>query len=315
MPKTTIEINITKYFKNHTSLDILAINNYLEKCDEVIFSGNYCRFILEKKHPVRGVYGRYEYNTFYCNKSNDSEREKAAFFISNLPSDYITDGRVSLAFGLQWITLKDDAIRICKCFLHGHNNYFLANEVQKDIIDKYRYDYIWLVYDNYDILWKLLYNHQNIFKDYLSQYPDYCFNSLREVFEEIVRNDFDGQLAQCLQKCYVYKVHEIKRIFIFKQKLMIGEKLSKEEEEEFNRLKKIHYIPNKLKNLVFSVAIKRQDIESIKTLLMQKLDVENALSRHERKKYYYPEYKNHLSPSHTWERGEKSLVIKKGWEA
>ena len=313
--KKKIEINLEEYFKDNT---FLKIEDYWKKYDEVIISSTHCRIVLFEAHPVRksAVKVRTEYQAVGYNNPNDSEREKAAYFISELPSEDLTDASYSFNLTMRWLGLKNDAIRIAKCFLWNNNNdflnYFLRKEVEQDIIDKYQYNYIFLASERYNVLWDLLYFHQDIFESFLPQHPDYCFDSLREVFEEIVRSDFDGQLNQCLQERYIHKPHDLKRIHMLQNKIF---NRSKEEAEELNKLLKANKIlHNKWGTLVSSLAVKLQQIESIKALLLQKIIVEQDLHRLEIERYCNPKYKKHIVSSHTWEKGEIFYEIKKGWQ-
>ena len=315
----TIEINLTQYFKSN---DSLRIEDYIEKYDRVIISGDHCRVIIEEKHPIREFRPREfrittEYQTVGSNKPTDSEKQKAAHFISNLPSNDLTEGKSSLNLDIRWMNLKDDAIRIAKCFLWGRDRDFLADELQKGIIDKYKYDYIWLLSDRYEILWKLLYDHQDAFEYFLPQYPNYYFTSLREVFEEIVRSSCDGQLNLSLKKRYVYKPHEIKIIFVLKQKIATGNKLTKKENKKLERLGKNHFPENKWETLVVSLATDLyalQPLKSIREFFEKKSSIEKALHRLEIEKYCNPKYKEHVVPSHTWEKGNQFFEIKKNWQ-
>ena len=313
--KKKVEINLREYFKDNIAL---KIEDYWKKYDEVIISSTHCRIILFEDHPVikSAVKSRTEYQKVGYNNPTDSEREKAAYSISELPSDDLTDAPHSFNLLIRWIGLKNDAIRIAKCFLWNNNNnflnYFLRKEVEKEIIDKYQYNYIFLASERYNILWAMLYLHKDIFEYFLPKHPDYCFDSLREVFEEIVRSDFDGQLNQCLQERYIHKPHDLKRMHMLQNKIS---NRSEEEAKELNKLFKTNKIPpNKWGTLVSSLAVELQEIKSIKTLFLQKIKVEQYLHRLEIEKYCNPKYKKHIVSSHTWEKGEIFYEIKKGWK-
>lgn len=123
----------------------------------------------------------------------------------------------------------------------------IAKALEDGILDKWRHDYIWRVIDKYQKLWALLQLSENDIKnEVVKLFGKYQFNSIRELFELILRIEADNDVGRYLSPC-----KELPCITPYKEfswpmvakaiKLEIKSaetKLSKKEQIEFERASK-----------------------------------------------------------------------------
>lgn len=244
-----------------------------------------------------------------------SDRERIAWFISDLPGQYFWQGYLkTMDLMMEWTWWKDRAIDIAKCFLVGRNNSDnpLLNERKAGLLDEEMYKYIRYEADLYENLWQLIQLNEQPIKAELEKVKrwGYPFASSRELVEEIIRADLDGEFSNCLKERYIYNPRINRKIATLKRKDH-REGLSEAERQELLTLIEQNAPYPIWYDRVISVAeyLAEQGNQCIK----QHLEINSEIINRLKRKQYQRERSK--ATSYTWDKGKKIRGIKPGWKA
>jgi len=148
------------------------------------------------------------------NSQSSSDKERIAYFISKLPSEYFLheiEHTDQLAY---WVYKKRFAIRLAKCWVSGHTapDNPLIKDLEQGLIDQWQSDYIWLQTSHYEQLWKLLQQRGRKIIKSLKKKWNYPFNLEREFMQELLKESFDNEYSPLLQDRYIQKNSDIKKL-------------------------------------------------------------------------------------------------------
>ena len=123
----------------------------------------------------------------------------------------------------------------------------IAKALEDEVLDKWRHDHIWRGIDKYQKLWVLIQLSENEIKDeVLELFGKYQFNSIRELFELILRIEADNDVGRYLSPCEelpcITSYREFSWPMVAKaiklEKKSAETKLSKKEQIEFEKASK-----------------------------------------------------------------------------
>lgn len=285
---------------------------------EHVILTKHCLFEYTTTHKVGTVDKRsyqVQWNQVGSNSQDASERERIARFISNLPNeDFWLGDLKTLDLMMEWIRWKDRAIDIARYFLAGHDNPDnpLQREFKAGLIDEEKYKYIRSEAHLYENWWQLVQLNEQQIKAVLEKIKSwgYPFDSSRELVEEIIRADLEGEFSNCLKTRYVYDSKEIKQIAVLKRKHHRGE-LSETEWQELLKLIDQNAPYPIWYDRVISVA--EVLAERGNTCIEKHLEINSKIINRLSRMQYQRERSQ--TTSNTWDKGINTPGIKPGWKS
>jgi hypothetical protein len=184
-----------------------------------------------------------------------SVKSQIAHFISELPSEKFLHELKDIQQLIAWIDQKNLAIRYAKCWEAGiinPNNSIVKvleegrikitdvnNPITKDLedesINEWEYRDILLNVALYEHLWSLLLQKGDTIIALLKERWECSFNTNRELFQELLKSDFDVQYALILKTRHDIKAGDVEDLGSLRHK-QIREGLSVEEQKRFINL-------------------------------------------------------------------------------
>lgn len=216
----------------------------------------------------------------------------------------------------QWMGFKDCAISISKCFLAdcGTSNDPHLQQLEAGEMDHFSYEYAWAEAEMYKALWGVLKASNGRIIRALKRYkPSYPFNSDPELFVEIVREVFEGELSTFFAKRSIYNASQMQERAKLNRK-QIKKGLSPLEEKKLYRVIDQHVPFAEVFNNTLSLARQIEGEPPIKFHLDRYEDSLDKLNKLQIQSYCDPALREHKVLSHTWERGTYQTGIPK-WDA
>ncbi|HEY9626395.1 MAG TPA: hypothetical protein V6C84_03770 [Coleofasciculaceae cyanobacterium] len=235
-----------------------------------------------------------------------SDEEQIAHAISKTPNTDHFIKFTSLDQVFHWIKFRDHSIELALSFWSENNtqNKYLLGKLQTGDIDKFSYDYHLAEARIYKSLWKILRTRGERIELICSKNWSYPFTSIREFYIEIIKEDLEGEFIACLKNRFIYKSSEIKQVAKLKRK-QHKENISLTEQKKLYRLID-QYVPRAtwLNNLLLVVERIAQEDDLIEQYFCEFGECVDTLSKLQIQRDCDPKARQHLAPSHTWEKGQ-----------
>lgn len=279
-----------------------------------IFLTKHCIYIDTTTEEFSDIYGLDQHvfwNLVGSKSAESSDREKFARFISELPGNYFFEGYLKTDDQVgEWMRWRDRLIDFAKYFLAGINNRAnpLLKERKAGIIDEETYLSIRVTAQLFDNWWQLVMLNEEPIKAALEKTCGYPFSCGRELVEEMIRGDIEGEFSNCLKSYYVYNSKVIRDIATLKHKQHRGE-LDEVEEQELYKLIDLNSAFPIWYHRVISVCeyLAERGNQSIAEHLAINGKIINRLSRGQFKR------ERSRSTSKTWSNGKLSKGIVPKW--
>ncbi len=248
---------------------------------------------------------------------NTSDKAQITDFISKLPSVDSLDELKSIQQLVHWINTKNFALSIAKCWnseKYNQPNNPLARELEEGYIDQWLHDFTWLQALWQQNLWKLICLKGKDIRTVLQSQFEYPFNSDRELFQEILRDQADSYFLKCTKSLYVEKAGDIKDLADLKS-MQLGNILPSSERTKLNELEKYYAAPQVWLKRVLKVAGELSQRDTlIYTLIATYNELLLGITRMQQKAYRNPDLKCYGQITSTWENGLNSPGIKPRWK-
>lgn len=265
------------------------------------------------------VYIRVFWDTVGNDSPTATDRERIARFISTLPDFFrVLEEKITIDTLQAWIVAKDAAVQIARCFLAGRSqpDNPLLRDLEDGLIDQYLHDYWWLESDLYENLWKLVSLRERKIKAVLAKIWGYPFTSSRDLMQQIIQEDLEGEFCQIFKPRYSYKSSEIQKIAKLKRKLHRNE-LSDTEQKQMWHLIDRHAPYPMWCDRVVSVcksSVVRGDT-FIQTRMRIHGEIIDGLCKMQIRAECTPSLRHHRPRSHTWENCKQTAGITPGWKS
>lgn len=285
---------------------------------KIAFQGNHCIVglsIVQEVGKIAKADVISEWHKVGNCSNSATDKEKIANFICDLPS--LTEEITHPDQLSDWVAWKDWSIDVARCFLSGHTqpDNPLLRSVEDGLIDQWSHDYTWLVSDLYDNLWKLVNLRGRQIKSAIKKvFGDYPFASNRELLQEIIRADIEGEFCQILKKQYQYKPTHIKEIHKLKRKMHREGLVDKSLEQLYKLIEQHAPYPIWYDRLisVCEVMADRGDT-FINTRLQINADLLDGISRMRLKADCDPSLSHHRRRKELWINGKKNPGQPSDW--
>jgi hypothetical protein len=248
-----------------------------------------------------------------------SDKMQIAWFISNeLPNREFVKDFKTLDQLYEWMEWKNNCIWIAKCFVAGHGSPDnpLLRPLEEGEIDQYYHDFCWLTVDLYENLWKLInLKTRRIKAAFNKQGWVWPFESPRQLLEEIIATDINGEFSNILKPRYERNVKELKRLAKLAHRSYKGF-LAPKDRTELARLKEKHSQPNVwLKRLLDVSRLLGETDEFIRVRVAIHDEILRGVCKLELDAACQPEWRRHGQISELWIDGVKRPGINNGWQA
>lgn len=248
-----------------------------------------------------------------------TDRERIARFISTLPDFFcVLEEKITIDTLEAWILAKDAAVRIARCFLAGRSqpDNPLLRDLEDGLIDQWLHDYKWLESDLYENLWKLISLRERLIKTALAKIWGYPFTSSRDLMQQIIQEDLEGEFCQIFKPRYSYKSGEIQKIAKLKRKFHRDELSDAEQKQMWQLIDRHAPYPmwyDRVISVCQSLAV-RGDV-FIQTRLRIHGEILDGICKMQIRAECTPSLRHHRSRSHTWENCKKITGIVPKWKA
>jgi hypothetical protein len=234
--------NIENLHKPTKEQEELLANAQWGKSERVILT-KHCLFEYTTTHKFETIDERsyrVHWTSVGSGSQDASDRDRIAKFISELPSNGFWQGDLKTFDQImEWLGWRDRAIDIANYFSAGRGNSdnSLLKELKAGLIDEETYQDIRLDAALFDNWWKLVHLNEQTIKAELEKVKSwgYPFNSSRELVEEMIREDLEGEFVNCLKPYYAYNSRIMRLIAQLKRKHCRGE-LGEAESQEMLKL-------------------------------------------------------------------------------
>ena len=243
-----------------------------------------------------------------------SDRERIARFISELPSnDFWQADLKTFDQIMEWFDWRDRAIDIAKCFLAGRDNPDnpLRKELKTGLIDEETYKDIRLDAELFENWWKLVQPNEQAIKAELEKVKSwgYPFNSSRELVEEMIREDLEGEFANCLKPYYAYNSRIMRLIAQLKHKHCTGELGGAESQDLFKLIDQNVPLPIWYDRVI---SVSQILVEQGNTCIKEHLVINGKIINRLARRQYQRERSQ--STSQTWHKGRVIKGILPKWK-
>lgn len=253
------------------------------------------------------------------NSPEASDKEKIAKFISELPNASFLQDLIQLDQIYHWLQWKNECIWIAKCFLAGHRSSVdnpLLRSLEEGEIDQYYHDSCWLSVDLYENLWKLINLKNRRIKAAFNKLGwERSFESPRQLLEEIIASEINGEFSNILKHRYEHHIKELKRLAKLAHRSYKGF-LCKKEAAELIRLKEKYSQPNVWLTRLIDVSRLLGEIdEFIRVRVAVHDEILRGICRLQQDAACKPELRQHGQISELWIDGVRRVGINNGWQA
>lgn len=251
------------------------------------------------------------------NSPEASDKEKIAKFISELPNSSFVEDFTHLDQIYHWMEWKDTCIWISKCFMAGHRSSVdnpLLRSLEEGEIDQYYHDSCWLSVDLYENLWKLIHLKDRRIKAAFNKLGwGWSFESPRELLEEIIATEINGEFSNILKPRYERHVKELKKLAKLAHRSYKGF-LTQKDRTELSRLKEKHSQPNIwLTRLIDVSRLLAETDEFIRVRVGIHDEIMRGICKLQQDAACKPELRRHGQISEIWIDGAKRIGINNGW--
>ena len=235
-----------------------------------------------------------------------TDNQRIAHFLSTIPDEKYVLKSQTFDQLREWLHARNSCVLIAACFLAADGNRLqnpLKEALETGLLSPWDYEYLWLQGLMYRNLWMLIDLNYPLIKRNLEINWDYPFNNSQELFEELVREDLEGEFGLCYRSRYEYKPSHIRRILKLKR-LSHREGLTSEQNEKFWRLVDKHRPPcvwDERLTIVCDGLIERQASPLLETLWKNRGNFIDGLAKLKLQR----ECSRDATPHHLWDRGVK----------
>jgi hypothetical protein len=182
----------------------------------------------------------------------------------------------------------------------------LLRPLEEGLISQYTYEGIWLTVDFYENLWKLINLKTTIIKSaFKRQGWDWEFTTARELLENIIASDINGEFSLRMKPYYVENASEYRELAKLVNRRYRGF-LTVQEKEKLSKLRQKHSFPNKwLERLVSVCQLLAERNEFIRVRVAIHNELMRGISKLHRDAGYKPELREQAQISYVWKNGTR----------
>ncbi|MBD2014333.1 hypothetical protein H6F96_10150 [Microcoleus sp. FACHB-53] len=250
------------------------------------------------------------------NAPEASDRERIAKFISELPNANFIQDLTQLDQIYRWAEWKNECIWIAKCFMAGRGSVDnpLLRPLEEGEIDQYYHDSCWLTVDFYENLWKLIHLKDRRIKAAFNKL-EWSFESPRQLLEEIIASEINGEFSNILKPRYEHHVKELKKLAKLAHRSYKGF-LSQKDRTELARLKEKHSQPNTWLTRLIDVSRGLAETDEFFQVRVAIHDeIMRGICKLQQDAACKPELRRQGQISEIWIDGAKRIGINNGWRA
>jgi len=201
--------------------------------------GEYTSVDIRIQSRFRGYSWNVDFDYSIVGNPEGTPEERIAYFISHLPDREAMEMTTSLTFDTFdfWVKCRDSSLLMAVSFLttKGSSSDLLLQALSDGKVDRWRYEYDWLLIETFKALWYLLRDYEDAIFEMLNKSYKVPFNNSTELFCRLVQDEIHFHFSPYLSSFHQHNENNIAQIDKLKLKKHKGS-ISREDEERLNQL-------------------------------------------------------------------------------